>query len=458
MAVVPPPSSDPVRVGGWAIPGLWRRLRRNPPEGFRHVAAYGDLVEVSLGVRRLVVVNHPTYIESVLVDQQRAFIKGRSLRLARPVLGDGLLTSEGDVWRRHRRLAQPAFLRARVAAYAPAMLAVTERHLRRWAVGDRLDLAREMTRLTLAIATETLFGVDIGEAADQVHADLTRLMRGLNAQVQRVVPWPAWWPSPARRAERAALARLDAVIYRIMADRRRRGVTGDDLLGRLMAALDDEAEALTPTELRDEIMTLLVAGHETTANALAWTFYLLARHPESAERLRAELVTTLGDRPVTPADAERLPYTRAVIQEALRLYPPAWIMVREAIRPVTFGAHTWPAGTQVIVSQWVTHRDRRFFGDDADRFRPERWLGDGPPVPRYAYFPFGGGPRLCIGRPFALLEALLIVATIHRRVRFRLLDAPPVTVEALVTLRPRHGIPVTITDMSAAPPPRTHGV
>jgi cytochrome P450 len=442
----PAPSPTPVVVRGKGPLDLWRTLRNNPPEGFRRIAQSGDLVVARIGPRNLLVVSHPQYIEAVLVHQHAAFVKGRGLRMARHVLGNGLLTSEGSLWRRQRQLAQPAFSRVRVNAYGPMMTALAEQQVNAWRPGQSLDLAREMTRLTLSIATTTLFGVDVGDRADQVREDLTFLMRDVNRRIRGLLPWPAWWPSRAGRARRHAVARLDTLIFGIIEDRRRSADPGDDLLGRLMSVVDDSGSGMTATQLRDEVMTLFLAGHETTANALAWTFYLLACHPTAAERLAAELEHVLNGRAVGVEDVAKLPYTTAVIQEAMRLYPPAWILVRQSIRPFRLGHQEWPADTHVVMSQWVTHRDPRFW-EHADEFRPERWLDGGPHVPPFAYFPFGGGPRLCIGRPFALLEATLLLATIARRARFTLRPDPPVQAEALITLRPRYGIPVTVTSV-----------
>jgi cytochrome P450 len=425
---------------------VWRLLRRNPPEGFRRLAAYGDLVTVRIGWGgTLLIVNHPAYVESVLVRQQAHFVKGRALDLARPLLGNGLLTSDGPLWRRQRQLSQPAFARQTVVAHAPTIVDLTEEAVAGWSPGVRLDLAREVTRLTLAVVARSFLGTDLGPAADPFRDDLLWLLRDMNRQLERLWPTPAWLPSPTRRRRLAAAGRLETVVQDIIDRRPAGGPKRPSEAGAWLAAL---AEAGTlphiRRQLRDEIMTVLLAGHDTTASVLVWCWYLLLRHDSVRARLTDELRTVLQGRSPTEADVSRLPYTAAVLRETLRLYPPAWIILRKAVAPFQLGAVTWPADTQVALSQWVTHRDPRFWPDAAS-FRPERWLGDRPVTHPFAYFPFGGGPRLCIGRPFALMEASLMLAVMAQRVTLRLEPRPPVELEALVTLRPRHGLPVTVT-------------
>jgi cytochrome P450 len=438
--LVPPPSPHVAvaRLGGPLA--LLRLLQRDPPAGFRRIAEAGDLAEAQVGPRRLLVVSHPAYIEEVLVRQHQHFVKGRGLRMARHVLGEGLLTSEGSLWRRQRQLSQPAFARHRVDAYGPVMVELAERQMRGWSDGASLDLAREMTQLTLSIATVTLFGVDASDRADAVRDDLTFLLRDVNQRIRSLVRWPDWVPTRSRRARLEALRRLDRVIYEIIEERRTSGEAASDLLDRLMAATDEHGGGMSAAQLRDEVMTLFLAGHETTANAMAWTWYLLAQNPAAEARLHEELDRVLAGRAPAVEDLEQLPWTAAVIQESLRLYPPAWILVRGAMAPFTLGSQRFPAGTQVVMSQWITHRDPRFW-PDPDQFRPERWLPPHWPPAPFTYFPFGAGPRLCIGRPFALMEAALLLAAIARRYRFHLRPEPPVAVEALITLRPKYGIP-----------------
>ena len=449
LPTVPQPDRRAVVARGATPLTFWQALRRNPPEGFRRIASYGDLVSVRPGARRFLMVSHPVYIQSILVQQHQRFIKGRALDLARPILGQGLLTSEGAYWRRQRQLSQPTFARHAVEAYAPTVVQLAMRQVDEWQEGTSLDLSREMARLTLSIATTTLFGVEVSEAADVVREDLTWLMREIHQRLRSLAPMPTWLPTPTKLQRDETAHRLDSIIYSIIDAHEARAREGsapiDDLLSRLMHATDAEGHGMSRRQLRDEVMTLFLAGHETTANALGWTWYLLMQNPDALATLRQELKTVLGGRPPTLEDLERLPFNRAVVEESLRLYPPAWILLRKAIEPFQLGDETFPEGTELGLSQWVTHRDPRFW-PDADLFRPERWLGDGPEVPPFAYFPFGAGPRLCIGRPFALQEAELILAIMAERVTLELRPDPPVEMEALISLRTKNGIPVTVTE------------
>lgn len=404
----------------------------------------GDRVWLEIGPYQVLLLSGPEDIEEVLVRQNRCFIKGRTLQHARPLLGQGLLTSEGDVWRRHRRLAQPAFHRDRVHAMGQTILDQTMRASGRWHDGDVRDMAEEMMRLTFAIATDTLFGTALDAAAQTVRESLTTAMRHVNGRVKTLLRLPDWVPTPEMRRFQAAVGELDAVVHHIIRTRQAGGPDHDDVLALLMAASDEEGRGLSEKELRDEVMTLLIAGHETTATLLAWTWLLLDRHPTARQRLDQELSEGLPDGPVTVDRLQELPYTGAVISEALRLYPPAWIINRASIAPFELASHTLPAGTQVLISPYVVHRDPRSF-PDPEAFAPERWLQEGPTTRHpFAYIPFGGGPRLCIGRPMALLEARLILAAVGHSWHFSLVPGHPVEPEPLITLRPRHGIRMTV--------------
>jgi cytochrome P450 len=424
---------------------LYRRLRDDPLGTFTAAAReYGDRVRLGIGPRELLLLSSPDDIEQVLVMQNRKFHKGRGLTFTSRVLGNGLLTSEGEFWRRQRRLAQPAFHRQRIAAMAHTMVDYAERHTGTWRDGEVRDIAEDMMRLTFAIAARTLFGVDVEDEADTVREVLTLAMRHTNRRIRALVRVPPWVPTPANRRFERAAARLDHVVLRIIQARREDPNAHDDLLGLLMGARDEDGSGLSDRQLRDESMTLLLAGHETTANALTWAWYLLDRHPAARAALEAEVDQVLEGRRPTPEDAGRLTYANAVVSEALRLYPPAWIIGRRAVEPFTLGPHTFPAGTQVLMSQWVVHRDPRFY-DRPDQFLPERWLdGRTKGLPPFAYFPFGGGPRLCIGKPFALMEAVLVLAVTASRFRLELVEGHPVEPEPLITLRPRYGLKMTV--------------
>ena len=361
------------------------------------------------------------------------------------MLGNGLLTSEGEFHLRQRRLAQPAFHRERIARYAEEMVARTEAAAASWTDGQVLDLARAMHHLTLDIVGRTLFGVDLLGRAAELGKALTAVLDSFSIWLILFGERLYDLPIPRMRRAKQAVPALDAAIYAIIEDHRRSGRDQGDLLSMLMAARDAEGDGsgMTDVQLRDEVMTLILAGHETTANALAWTWWFLAQHPTIDARLAAEVRDACGDRPITMADLPNLPYTRAVFSEAMRLRPPAYATSREVIEPIVLGGQEVPVGAQVLVSPWVTQRDPRWWTEPL-RFDPDRWLAPrAEPNHRHAYFPFGGGTRVCIGEQFAWTEGILVIAALVRRWRFRLtIPASAVRLQAAVTLRPAPGIPV----------------
>lgn len=422
-----------------------RQFRRDPLGFLTALAAHGPVVEFRLGPQQVFLLTEPDAIEDVLVTSAAGFAKGRALERAKQTLGEGLLTSEGGFHLRQRRLMQPAFHKARVAGYTDAMsrTAVTVRES--WPAGVPLDLASEMNRLTLAIVSDTLFGASVGTTSDtaRVQQVITDLMEMFDLVMLPFAEWLVYLPLPRMRRYRAARRALDTLIYGIIAERRRSGVDRGDLLSLLLHAQDaDDGTGMTDQQVRDEVITLFLAGHETTANALAWAWVLLARHPEVEARLHAELAEVLAGAAPTAADVARLPYTRAVVAETLRLYPPAWTMGRRVLRDYRSGGHDVPAGALVLLSQWVVHRDPRWW-PAPERFDPQRWLGDAAARPRFAYFPFGGGNRVCIGEGFAWSEAVVVLAAIAQRWRFVLDPAHPVEPQPLITLRARHGVRAT---------------
>lgn len=408
---------------------------------------YGDVVSLRLGLRRFWTLSHPDLIETVLVKNNKNTIKHFALRQAKPSLGEGLLTSEGDFWLRQRKLAQPAFHRERVASYAAVMVEQAERTVSTWRDGRTLDVQDEMMQLTLRIVAKCLFDADVaGDAAD-VSAAMETLMHNFTARVNRLVPTPRWIPTPSNLRFAKGMRRLESILYRIIAERRRSGEDRGDLLSMLLKAHDeDDGSGMSDRQLRDETMTLFLAGHETTANTLVWAFVLLDRHPEVEARLHAELDEVLGDRSPSFDDLPRLTYTDAVITETLRIFPTVWLLGREVIEPFELGGYTTPKGITLWMSQWVIQRDPRFY-DDPDVFRPERWLdGLAKRLPRYAYFPFGGGPRICIGNAFAQMEAVLLLAVLARNSRVRLVPGAEVRPFPTMTLRPMSGVPVVLHD------------
>jgi cytochrome P450 len=407
---------------------------------------YGDEVPIRLGPNRAWIVSHPDRIEDVLVTHNKSFKKHSGLSFFRYILGDGLLTSEGPQWLAQRRLMQPAFHAKQLARYIPVFVELTRAMLASWKPGEPRDLYREFAHLTLGIAARTLFAADTSADAEGVSATLRSIVADNDIRMRQLVPWPMWLPTPSNRRLKAAVAKLDAVLYAIIARRRADGGAGDDLLSTLLRATDEiDGRKMTDRQLRDEVMTLFLAGHGTSANALAWSWYLLAKHPAEAEKLHAEADAVLGDREPTAADLPRLVFANRVVSESMRLYPPAYLIGREALEPLDLGGLKLRRGDTVFMSQWVVHRDGRWF-PEPERFDPERWAGDAAErLPKYAYFPFGGGPRVCIGNTFARTELPLVLAEIARHWRFTLADDRPVTPWAVVTLRPREGVHAVLT-------------
>ena len=406
---------------------------------------YGDVCSFRFGPRRVYLLNDPNLIEQVLVTDARHYIKHFGARMYKPVLGNGLVTSEGDFWLRQRRLAQPAFLKNRLTGYAPLMVALTQKMLAEdWHHGRRVDVHAELSRLTSAIALKTLFGLDAGAERDAYTDSLREVFDLLSARFGRLLRPPHWLPTPGNVRLWRALRRLRGLVDGFIQQGRSRKEAGEDLLSRLILAQDEDGTRMTDTQLRDEAMTLYLAGHETTALALSWTWYALARHPQVEERLAAEWSAVLGGRAPGVEDIPRLTYTEQVILEALRLYPPVYLIGREPLADRELGGYTVRRGTTVFMSQWVTQRDSRHYPAPLE-FRPERWAEEAVKrLPRYAYFPFGGGPRVCIGNGFALLEAVLLLATVGQRYRFTLEPEPPVRFALGITLLPEKGIPATL--------------
>jgi cytochrome P450 len=406
---------------------------------------FGDVVAIRLGPRRIYLVHHPDLIEEVLVHRNHDFIKHFALRMNPLVLGNGLLTSEGDFWLRQRRLIQPAFQKSRIAAYGPAMVECATRVVNSWRPGAERDILREMMRLTLMIAAQTLFGADVDRDATDVGVALETLLEAFLTKMNRLIPIPHWVPTPMNLRFKRALRRLDGILYDFIRQRRAGGGERSDLLSILLHARDEEGGRMTDKQLRDEAMTLFLAGHETTALTLSWTWYLLATHPEAQERLAAEVRSVIGDRLPTADDVPRLIYTERVVLESMRVFPAVYLVGREATRDMELGGFHVPRGMTIMMSQWIVHRDARFF-DRPTEFRPERWEGDfARTLPHFAYFPFGGGPRLCIGNTFALLEAALCLAVLAQRCRFTLSPDQTVVPWPSFTLRPKNGIRAVIT-------------
>jgi len=403
---------------------------------------YGDVVAFRLGPERTVLLSHPEHLHEVLVRQHRAFLKGRRGDVSQQFLGLGLLNSEGALHQRQRHLLQPAFHRQRLAQYATVMTTSAARLRQSWQDGDTLDVASAMRRVTLAVAAKTLLDTDVEDEATAIGRAITTLLQLSPRLTMPLAPLLRRVPLPSQRRMRRAQDYLDTLIYRLIAERRATGAETGDVLAMLVSAQTEDGSPLSPRQIHDEALTLLLAGHETTALALSWTWYLLAHHPAVDAAMQAEIQTVLGGQLPTVADLPQLQYTRMVFTEALRLYPPAWLMTRRAREDVTIGDYRFPAGTFFLLSPYLTHRDPRFF-PDPEAFVPTRWVAPPEAGPaRHAYLSFGGGPRQCLGEGFAWMEGLLVLATVAQMWRMELVPGPPVAPWGLVTLRPKQGIQV----------------
>ena len=424
------------------------RFARDPLQFSLDMARrYGDIACTHFGARTLIWLNHPRLVEEVLVGQHRACIKDPSTRELVALLGHGLLTNEGEPWRKQRRLAAPALQPKRIAGYAATMTECTERFASSLRDDELRDIHADIMRVTLEIVGRTLLGFDtrrdselVSRALDDVFAYFDEVLFSPLGLVLRHIRLPV-----KVRFERAVRA-LDGVVAQII-ERARRDASGEYLLAQLMAAVDD-GERMSDRQLRDEAMTMLLAGHETTALTITYALYSLARNPACEARLRAELDSLGGASPVL-SDLERMPYLDAVVRESLRLYPPAWAIGREIVSPLQIAGYDLPAGMEVVVSPFAMQRDPRFFREP-ERFMPERWLDEGRAAPpRYAYIPFGAGPRSCIGNHFAKLEAALVLASLLQQVRLQIVPGYKLSLEPVITMRPRGGLPVVVRRVQA---------
>jgi cytochrome P450 len=400
---------------------------------------FGDIFYYRAAWLHVYFLNHPDLIEAVLVRNYQNFLKDRVVQKSRWFFGDGLLTNEGDSWLRQRRLSQPAFHRERVASYAKIMTDYAQQMLATWSDGETRDVHQEMMRLTLRIVVRALFNVETEEVG-KISFAMNVLMRNSTGIRLLLPPVARYLPTPAMIEFRRAVRHMDETVYRIIAARRAAEGDSGDLLSMLMQARDEDGSRMNDKQLRDEVMTFLLAGHETTALALSWTWHLLVQNPEVEEKLHAELDGVLVGRAPVFSDLPALRYTERVIKESMRLYPPAWSLARTVVKEFEVGGYRIPAGANVVMSQWIMHRDPRYF-PEPEKFDPDRWLPERlQKLPRFAYFPFGGGPRQCIGASFAMMEATLLLATIAQHFQFCGVPGYPVTPTPSFTLRPKHGI------------------
>lgn len=403
---------------------------------------HGDIAYSRFGGADTFLVSHPDAIEHVLVKNRSNYGRDKFMARIKPLLGEGLLTADGELWKRQRKIMAPAFHRRKIAGYATTMVDCAQATAGGWSEGEIVEMNFEMMRLTLQIAVRTLFGADGSDDAQTVARAFGEVSEYFATVTAALLPLPLWVPTPKNRAFVEARDELDRIVYRILAQRRAASSSGHDLLGMLLEARDEDGQPMSDEQLRDEVITLLLAGHETTALALTYALRLLAQHPDVATELETEIDRVLAGRAPTLEDLDRLPFTDAVIKEAMRLYPPAAMISRQAIEEDEILGWRIPAQSIVTMAQWVVHRDPRFF-DQPDNFMPHRWTPEfEAQLPKFAYFPFGGGQRICIGNAFAMMEAKLVLATLAGAWRCELLDRVPLELLPSVTIRPKR--PVTM--------------
>lgn len=427
------------------LPGTFLfRMRRNPLAFMVQMAKqYGDVVHFQVGSQHFFLLNHPDYIKEVLVTQDRSFMKGEALQRTKRLLGEGLLTSEGDFHRRQRRIIQPIFNHSRLQGYGEVMSQCVARITDRWRTGDVFDISAEMNRLALMITGNILFGMDVDNVAGDVRESLNAIVNIFSIMLLPFSDFLEYLPLPGFVRARRAQKNLDTILFRIIEDARTRQ-EDSTLISLLLNARDEDGSGMSDQQIRDEAMTLFLAGHETTANALSWTWHLLAQHPNVEEKLCAELDTVLGGRMPLAEDMDRLPYSSMVLMESMRLYPPAWVIGRRALEDVVIGSYFIPADSIVAVSPYIAHHDPRFY-HDPERFDPERWTREERAQrPAYSYLPFGGGSRLCIGKNLAMMEGILLLAAIAQQWTLRIVPGQRVKMQPAITLRMKNGLRVVL--------------
>ncbi len=436
----------------WPAIRLLFQMQRDPLTFFESLARdYGDIAYVQVGPRHIYMLNHPDFVQDVLVTHDRKFRKSQALQRARSVLGDGLLTSEGDYHLHQRRLIQPLFHRRQIATYAESMVKHTAQLSdpaapHHWQDGATVDIHREMMKLTLAIVGETLFNQSLTDEASAVGAAMDVFSGSFRRLMSPIGPLLDRLPIPETRRLRQSQAALNQIVANLIAQRREQE-DGNDLLSLLLTAhqTDDDDTPMTDSQVRDEVLTLMLAGHETTANALTFAWWLLAQHPDGAAKLAAEVDQVLQGRLPTATDLEGLRYTRMVFTEALRLYPPAWIMGRQAVEAHEIGGYVIPAGATVMVSPWAMHHDARYYPEPL-RFYPDRWAPAAQAArPKFSFFPFGAGSRVCIGEHFAWMEGILILATLAQQWQVQPVTMEAPALRAGITLRPRDEVALIVS-------------
>lgn len=430
--------------------GLIRAARRDPLEFFTRMAReHGSVVRFEAGLQPLHLLSSADHIAHVLVQNHTNYVKSAYYDKVRPIFGAGMFVVNGEDWKRKREFAQPAFKRHKFDSLAEAMADCTADMLDRWEgarnTGMPLDVAAEMMQLSLRIVFRAFFGTDFQGRMNNVTEALTVIMQEGEKRIWALASAPNWLPTARNRRLREALRVFDECIYDLIEQRRREGATGDDLLSMLVAMNMDSGEAaISDREMRDDLMTLIIAGHETTAMAVSWSWYLLSRDGFAAGALREEAQRVLGDRQPNAADLRELTYAKQVVQEAMRLYPPFWTISRMAVKDDEIDGYRIPAKSTVMLCPYVTHRDPEVW-DNPDKFDPDRFsTARSAGRPRFAYFPFGGGPRICIGANFAMMEATFVVAMAAQRFRMRLVPGQDVAPQPMISLRPRNGLLMTL--------------
>lgn len=428
---------------------LWGDLwdfRKDPLMFLTKLRSYGDIVFLRLGNQDIYLLNHPDFIKEVLVNQARNFYKGRGLQRAKRLLGEGLLTSEEELHKRQRRLVQPAFHRQRIANYAKIMIDYATRTRESWRANERVNISEEMMRLTLAIVAKTLFNAEVEKDADEIGKAMGVFVKSFDFLTLPFVEILEKLPLPRVRAFNNARDFLDKTIYKMIEERRAKNEDLGDLMSMLLIAQDEEGDGkgMTDLQVRDEIMTLFIAGHETTANALTWTWYLLSQNPNVEAKMWQEIDEVLSGRLPTPEDYLKLKYTEMVLSESMRLYPPAWLIGRRTIKECQIGGYNVPVDSITFMCQYLMHRDERYF-PEPEKFDPERWTVEAKEKrPKHSYFPFGGGVRQCIGESFAWMEGVLILATIAQKWKLALVPNHNVEAQPMITLRAKNDIPMII--------------
>lgn len=424
---------------------------RKDPLGFltKVQREYGDVVYIRFGPSRHVyLISDPEQIKDILLTKQHAFHKAKGLQTAKAVVGEGILTSEGEKHMRQRRLLQPSFRKDRIGQYAEAMVDYTEHMLQTWRPGETRIVTEDMMQLTLDIITHTMFGTGITSGINEIGHAIEVGMKYVSHKASSFLDIPESIPTKSNVEFKRSAQTLDRVIFNIIEERRKKpDANREDLLSMLLKARDEETgTGMSDKQVRDEVMTIFLAGHETTANTLSWTWYLLSQNPEAEQKFHEELDRVLGGRRPTHDDIDQLKYTRQIVWESMRVYPAVWAVNRQVVKEVEIGGRLYKPGDTLMMSQFVMHRNPKYY-EEADRFLPERFEGDLlKQIPQFGYFPFGGGPRVCIGNHFALMEATLLLATIGSRYKLRLApDHHEVRPEPLVTLRPKNGLKMVVT-------------